>query len=89
MLKKLICLTENVGFRAIYQNLPDLWERVSVQGMLVWFLTKDFVSFCFLDNFLFIYFIFFLVYFCHIIYLVGLFLIGAVSYNFDTPFLKS
>ena len=33
------------------QNLPYFWEKVSIQGMLVWFLTKDFVNSCFLDNF--------------------------------------
>ena len=35
------------------RNLPYFWERVSVQGMLVWlvwFSTKDFVDSCFRDN---------------------------------------
>ena len=33
------------------KNLPYFWEWVSVQGLLVRFLTKDFADLCFLDNF--------------------------------------
>ena len=33
------------------KNLPYFWDWVTVQGMLVWFLTKDFADLCFLDNF--------------------------------------
>ena len=33
------------------RDFPYFWEGVSVHGMLVWFLTKDFADLFFLDNF--------------------------------------
>ena len=89
MLKKLICINKMFILEQFNQNLPYFWERVTVQGMLVWFLTRDFVGLCFLDKFFIYLFYFFnstsVIFFIELVLL----LIHAVLYNFDTQFLKS